>query len=79
MPRLGQASPIRGLPGGCRMLAVGTAGEALDLAGQELGPSLDILVVPHATLARPKISNEDHAYSRKCARPVARRTDRIVS
>ena len=60
------------------MLAVGAAGEALDLAGRELQPSLDILVVPHATLARPMISDEDHADSRKCARPVAGRTDRIV-
>ena len=41
----------------CKMIPAATVEEALDLAGWELGLSLDILVVPHAMLTLPVISN----------------------
>ena len=41
----------------CKMIPAATVEEALDLAGRELGSSLDILVVPHAMLTLPVISN----------------------
>ena len=37
----------------CKMIPAATVEEALDLAERELGPSLDILVVPHAMLTLP--------------------------
>jgi nickel-dependent lactate racemase len=41
----------------CKMIPAATVEEALDLAERELGSSLDILVVPHAMLTLPVISN----------------------
>jgi nickel-dependent lactate racemase len=41
----------------CKMIPAATVEEAFDLAGHELGSSLDILVVPHAMLTLPVISN----------------------
>jgi hypothetical protein len=41
----------------CKMIPAATVEEALDLAGRELGSSLDILVVPRAMLTLPVISN----------------------
>ena len=39
----------------CKMTAAATMGEALALAARELGPDLDVLIVPHALLTLPVV------------------------
>ena len=42
----------------CKMMSAATMDEALALASQELGPNLDVLVVPHALQTLPVVSTE---------------------
>ncbi|MBL7065048.1 MAG: nickel-dependent lactate racemase [Anaerolineae bacterium] len=39
----------------CKMTPATTMGEALEMAAQELGPDLDVLIVPHALLTLPVV------------------------
>jgi nickel-dependent lactate racemase len=42
----------------CKMTPAATMEEALALAGRELGPGLDVLIVPHALLTLPVVVDE---------------------
>jgi nickel-dependent lactate racemase len=44
----------------CKMIPVATMEEALALAAHELGDDLDVLIVPHALLTLPVVSDPNH-------------------
>jgi nickel-dependent lactate racemase len=45
----------------CKMIPMGTLDEALALAARELGPELDVLIVPHALLTLPIVTNPEYS------------------
>ncbi len=44
----------------CKMIPVATMEEALSIAAEALGPQLDVLIVPHALLTLPVVSDPNH-------------------
>lgn len=41
----------------CKMTPAATMEEALEMAARELGPELDVLIVPHALLTLPVVQS----------------------